>query len=476
MRRVVRRAPMAAFVVAGLISALFAGIVIEQRDAFPSNLLARAQKTWDTMRRTARTQAPTRFDSNQSISNVPRNAAGGPSRIQFVDGNTLDDPILFVGGYMAFNEYCPAPAVGCLAVEYAGGGQVVETWPYYPDSIFPAHGEGEGYLEFKQHEIPIGWSAVHNTGVMDAVKYDNGDLLVVYHFDNTFPYAGGMARVDRRGSLIWHRRDYAHHSLSMVDSSHVWVPGQRLEQKDNCVALLDVARLIDGTGAVVREVEVTAAVATSPWERNMRIFHDNWCDPTHMNSVHEVGLVGGEGDGLFKTGDLIVSLRNLNAFGILDRDSHHLNHVVRGSFRAQHDVVHVSGSKFIMFDNLGTGLRLSRALIVDPVQGTEVSVFPAAGASGFLPRPSIAKEMARLYTETGGHISVSPDRKRAIATFDGAGRAVEFRIADGEVVTIFDGFHDIPSSEDGTAITRRLDVRFVGYSREARPSDASNRQ
>lgn len=128
--RVVRRtAPKAAFVLAGLISALFVGIVIERRHAFPSYLLTRAKITWDTLRRSALAQNELReLIRVVPSASVARNATSGPSRVQFVGSTTLADPILFTGGYRQFNEYCPAPAVGCLAVEYAGDGEVVDVW------------------------------------------------------------------------------------------------------------------------------------------------------------------------------------------------------------------------------------------------------------------------------------------------------------------------------------------------------------
>lgn len=477
---------------AGLISALFVGIVIERRHAFPSYLLTRAKITWDTLRRSALAQNELReLIRVVPSASVARNATSGPSRVQFVGSTTLADPILFTGGYRQFNEYCPAPAVGCLAVEYAGDGEVVDVWPYYPDRIFLQTGGAGGYLELMPHEIPIGWSAVHNTSVIDAAKYDNGDLLVVFHYHNAFPFAGGMARVDRGGSLIWHRRDYAHHSLSMLDSGRVWVSGKQLVERGQrgggkCVAMVDVARLVDGTGSVVRELPVTAAVEAFPWRRDI-----SGCLATHMNSVHEVGFAASDGGGFFDRGDLIVSLRNLSVFGVLDRDSGHLKHAIRGRFRRQHDVVHLSGSKFILFDNAGTGTRLSRVLIVDPVQGTEVSAFPRTGGGIFIAPHSTANGMTRLYSERQGGISVSSDRTRAIATFTEAGRAVEFRISDGRVLTIFDGFHDMissssstssasnsgsGSSEDGAVSTGLLYVGSVTYSREARPSDTSSRK
>ena len=55
-------------------------------------------------------------------------------RFEFVAARTLTDPILVTGGLEQFAEYCPGH-VGCLAIEYDGGGNVVQAYPYRPEEI-----------------------------------------------------------------------------------------------------------------------------------------------------------------------------------------------------------------------------------------------------------------------------------------------------------------------------------------------------
>ena len=74
----------------------------------------------------------------------------------------------------------------------------------------------------------------------------------------------------------------------------------------------------------------------------------------------------------------MVSLRNISAFAILDGDTYRLKRLVRGGFFMQHSVMHLEGTRFLMFDNLGREGRHgpSRLLMVDIADGTETTIFP----------------------------------------------------------------------------------------------------
>ena len=73
----------------------------------------------------------------------------------------------------------------------------------------------------------------------------------------------------------------------------------------------------------------------------------NGCDPLHLNFIDVVRddlPAGIEG---IEPGDIVVSLRNISAFGIIDAGSGDLKRLVRGTFIQQHSVQHLSGSRYI---------------------------------------------------------------------------------------------------------------------------------
>ena len=132
----------------------------------------------------------------------------------------------------------------------------------------------------------------------------------------------------------------------------------------------------------------------------------------------------------------MVSLRNLSAFGILDRTSHRLKKLVRGRFFWQHSVTHLEGAKFLMFDNWGSdGVHgPSRLLMVDLADGKETTIFP---------NDRTPEHLRDLFTYYAGHISISPDRRRCIVTYSHERAAVEVRLADGAVLSVFTNLHDM---------------------------------
>lgn len=163
-------------------------------------------------------------------------------------------------------------------------------------------------------------------------------------------------------------------------------------------------------------------------------------------------------------GDLVVSLRNLHAFGILDRERRRLKRLVRGGFFMQHDVQHYEGAKFLMFDNWGGTNASSRLLMVDVADGTETTIFPHARTP---------RHLRGLISRKSGNLSISPDRRRAIVTFTADRKAVEVRIADGTVLTVFHAVHDVshldrfPEERRTRAVAYKLrGVSYVDRSRK----------
>lgn len=370
-------------------------------------------------------------------------------RIKFLTAAALTDPVLVWGGSRQFAEYCPGHA-GCLAVEYAGSGEVRHAYPYRPEEI-----EKAAIASFP-YDQPPWFSFQDHAMVVGIARYLNGDLLVVFNFSHSFPYGGGVARIARDGQPVWYRQDYSHHVPHVTDDDVALVPGKQIGEgpiladllkeqeielrcpasRQRSLLLLDSVRVIDGDGRVLEEFSILDAILKPPYLSLMKyaleVTHP--CDPLHLNSVHRLGedAIGPNGIG---PGDLVVSLRNLSAFGILDRDSHRLKKLVRGGFIQQHHVTHLAGSTFLMFDNKGTdGVHgPSRLLMVDVVNGTATTIFPN----------DATPERLRLVSMNRGTAFASPDRLRAIVAVARRGKAVEVRLADGAILTEFTSLHDV---------------------------------
>ena len=368
-------------------------------------------------------------------------------RIRLIDGAPLADPVLFPGGRGKFAEHCPDHA-GCIAVEYAARGEVRHAWPYRPEEIARAARSDDPSLRL---------SFADDVYAFALSRYPNGDLLVVFRAIPTFATinaAVGIARLDRAGRPVWFRRDHSHHRPHLMTGGDALVPGMRIDAGPITIAhrrrqelafelkcrrpQLDTVNMIDGAGRALEEISVFDAILASSYARLMR--HRYHCDPFHLNSVHVLGEdAGGEGEEDLVPGDLVVSLRNLGAFAVLDRRTHRVKRLVRGNFAGQHAVLHLEGSRFLMLDNhgevWGDEKGSSRLLMVDVANGEETTIFPNAATPGDL--------RSFFYTWIRGDLSLSPDRRRVIVTISQSGRAFEVCLSDGALLTLFHDVHDV---------------------------------
>ena len=373
-------------------------------------------------------------------------------RIEFIAADRLHDPVLLGGGVGMFLEHCPpsprsALPGGCLAVEYSRAGEVTRATPFRPQAIEAANIVSE---EDYSYEHPPGWVFAKNALVMSVSPYPGGDLLAVFRVRHASPYGGGAARVAPDGHPRWFRKDYSHHLPHVIDDNLALVPGFRVERKNRALQvgqlksalecmdeswLVDTVRLIDGAGRLLDEIDILGALLESPYN-GILFFQTEACDLTHLNFAHQLGADASGAAGL-APGDIVASLRNLNAFGIIDRDTRRLKRLARGGFIRQHAVRHFEKARFLMFDNLGTdGVHgPSRLLMVDLATGKETTLFPRDHTPARL----------RWVTPISGSLAVSPDRRRVLFDETVAGRTLEVRLSDGRVLNIFRQLHDLSS-------------------------------
>lgn len=437
-RRLLERAPLALFLLALAVGLIAYGIAIERYGIFPKAIIDDAARTGRATAESAQVRDTGRF---REFSDTP--LAGFPARrIEIAAGDALGDAMLIYGGRHQFRELCPEH--GCLAVAVGPSGDVIHAWPFRPSAIHAANVADEDEYPYEEN----GFSAERDMRLARLAQYPNGDLLAVFHLRNAFPYAGGVARIDRDGHPRWFRRDYSHHHPLITEGDVAFVAS--LAIGDDILEVPDGERthtyrcdgkvyrsalnVLDGDGALLERIPVLDALLASPWSGIVADPEDP-CDPLHLNSV---GIVGGNavGDAGLAPGDVVLSLRQINAFAILDGETRALKRLARGSFFRQHDVVHLGGSAFLMLDNRGVErtLGVSRLLMVDLATGTETAIFP---------NERTPEALRGLFTHFHGDIAVSPDGRRATASFPEEGVTVEVRLADGEALAVFRSLHDV---------------------------------
>ena len=492
--------PLVLFVLAIALTSFGYGGLVGKYRLFPYSIIADGYKTGrHLLTRDVETTDHGEFVEFTDIplSDVTR------SRIEFVAGDALHDSVLWYGGHFQFLDLCPDS--GCLAVEYTATGEVAHAWPLRPHELKEA---AVDYEEFP-YELAIDHLFARDAYPFGISRYPNGDLLVVFHNRNAHPFGGGVARVDSDGHPVWFRRDYSHHWPQLLSDGTALVPGTRvgdesitLERPDGEMTTircdtgepyLDTVNVVDGDGRLLKRIDLVDALVNSEFA-SVLLSTAAACDPLHLNFIHQLGDDAGSAPGI-APGDLVVSLRSLSAFAILDSESGRLKRLVRGSFSQQHSVQHLRGSTFLMVDNHGYGDvgGPSRLLMVD----ISATIFPNDSTPNNLghddiggpsqplmfnisdgrettifPNDTTPEALRSLFTRWKGNIDISNDRERAIVAFTDASVAVEVRLSDGEVLNVFTSLHDVSGieqfSEERTKVAGRFRLHGIEYVETAR--------
>ncbi len=237
----------------------------------------------------------------------------------------------------------------------------------------PERSAGDYNLMLYQRRIPLltdmngrivhSWPLVRVTA---RARLGGDGRLLVIGIDNA------VKIYDWEGRLVWRytlaaEGDIPHHDVIWLENGNVLVLAQERSVK------LDYLLEIDKSGAVVWEWRFADHLDTAFPHRDRR--HP---DPTHVNSVHEIGPNPwfDAGDQRFRPGNILLSARTLDAVLVVDRSSGEIVWTFDRFLDRQHEAVMVPmgrpGEGRILVFNNGLqnqfGYRRSSILAVDPVQ------------------------------------------------------------------------------------------------------------
>lgn len=221
------------------------------------------------------------------------------------------------------------------------------------------------------------------TRFITAQVYPNGDLLVIYHADNDTPYGYGMAKMDKDSNLLWSLPKNAHHSLYIAHDSSIYtlthsfvgdVSGMPRYYKSPMLA--DAITILSEDGTEKDNIPIIEALLGTPYEQLLYApLNDNDYkkhDYTHANAVMPLESAIAAKFPMFKPGQILVSLRNINAIAVIDPQTRKAVWAMRGIWKQQHEARFLPNGHIMLFDNLGyaNGKSVrSRLLEIDPATG-----------------------------------------------------------------------------------------------------------
>jgi hypothetical protein len=222
--------------------------------------------------------------------------------------------------------------------------------------------------------------------------YRNGDLLVVFHSRERYTDGYGLARLDRDSRVLWKYAARVHHDVEVGEDGTIYatVHSSLLERPRGLESvrppwLVDFLVMLSPEGKEVKKpISIFEALRQSsyspllssletPRKRGMtewmteRRFVDTVRrqDVLHTNSVKVLSRALAPRFPMFKAGQLLLTLRNLNAIAVLDPNTGLVVWAVQGPWQAQHDAQFLDNGHLLLFDNLGSP-RGSRVLEYDP--------------------------------------------------------------------------------------------------------------
>jgi hypothetical protein len=276
--------------------------------------------------------------------------------------------------------------------------------------------------------------------------FPNGDLLTPYETVGDTPYGYGLVKLDRDSEVLWTYFGRAHHDVDVGPDGRVYVLTHEIVDQPlrgfNNVSrprLDDFLVVLSPDGEELKKISLIHAVAASDFRYLLHTV--SWysvADVLHTNTVEVIDEEMAANFPFGEPGQVLLSMRELNALAVLDVDTGVIVWVARGPWIAQHDPDILPNGNILLFDNWGNLERpngISRVLEFDP--RTMGIVWQYAGTAEQPLASEIRSSQQRL-----------PNGNTLISESDG-GRLVEVT-REGEIVWEF--MNPVRGGEDGTMI------------------------
>jgi hypothetical protein len=253
----------------------------------------------------------------------------------------------------------------------------------------------------------------------DGHIYPEGELLVVIEGpinQQNSSNGYGLAKLDKNSHVLWRCEGKYHHDVDVGEDGTIYAIKNEIMQTAPpgleylpTPSILDVIDVISPEGKLRKTLPLLEAVRDSPYApllcmlERPKLFgnvappappgvsaspfldEQRRRDVLHTNAVKVLTRSMASKFPLFKAGQLLVSLRHLDALVVLDPDSGKIVWAARGPWRAQHDPSFLANGHLLLFDNIGSPVG-SRVLEYDPKKQSFPWTYPGTRGTPFFSR------------------------------------------------------------------------------------------
>jgi hypothetical protein len=209
-----------------------------------------------------------------------------------------------------------------------------------------------------------------------ALLYPNGD--VVFNIEHQ-----ALVKIDKCSNLLWKNTNLdPHHSVYEDKEGNLWVPGRRWRNESldklpyiSSPFLEEYILKFSPDGELLKKVSIIDVIYGSKYEavmfadRDFKVEHTGR-EITHINDIEVLDQSMSDAFELFDTGDILVSMRDLNLLVVIDPELEKIKWSMTGPYLRQHDPDFLPTGRISVYDNRQThvdGNVFSRILELDAV-------------------------------------------------------------------------------------------------------------
>lgn len=299
--------------------------------------------------------------------------------------------------------------------------------------------------------------------------YPNGDLLAIYHGDGDTPYGYGLVKLDKNSKLLWGYPAHVHHDLDVAEDGNIYtLTHDIIHEKPAGLESLSMPVLTDSVvilspqGEPIETIPLLEAFAQSPYAPVLTSAprHSTIREPRrdfsqtdsltqrtterdllHTNSVKVLSSALASKFPLFRAGQVLLSLRNIDTIAVLDIPTRRIVWAAQGIWQLQHDAEFLDNGNLLVYDNSGS-VGGTRLLEYDPRLQAIPWIYGSENVGRFKARYRGVKQ--RL--PNGNTLFVDPDHRRLFeVTLD---KEIVWETA-------------VPLSDTRTALTKAHAINFA---------------
>lgn len=295
--------------------------------------------------------------------------------VRIADGDEVQPGLTLISSTWRDTDWRP----GLKLID--ANGHTVHRWRLDPGEVF--------------HDSVTGFSLDRVDG-HGSHLFPNGDLLV-----NIEPV--GTVRLDACSRVLWRLPVGSHHSIVRADDGSFWIPGSTHKSAatspdypDGLPGLAqdtivhDLLVNVSEDGEVLETINLLDLLYGNGLERYIvKSRRLGATDIAHLNDIEPLMAEMANDYPLFKEGDLVVSLRNVDLVFVFDPESRRVKWHESDPFLSQHDPDFIGDGWIGVFDNnkdrtkRGTLLGGSRIVAVQPHTGAVEVLFPTERSDVF---------------------------------------------------------------------------------------------